>query len=337
VAGTERCDLAGAWGPCSGIGPRPEDCDGRDDDCDSRIDEGACVFEDPIVMCPVGMSAEVLSTVTLSGSGSDPDGGTVTYRWTVTSRPAGSASMPASPTSATTTFFLDAGGTYTLQLCVTDDEGAMACCTVTVTSTVPPRGLHVELQWDTVYGDADVHLLNVTRVAPDGWWTTDDCHYANRTPDWPPAGVAANPTLDRDDTDGHGPENITVDDSPASGTYTVGVHYFCEHSIGAGAAPGSGPTTATVRIYCDGVLIATYGGIDLSSTDDWNTIATVTYPGCRATRVGTTTYGSSLLPASFTTARHCEIPCTGDSDCPPRERCATVVGGGGRRDICILR
>ena len=336
VAGTETCSISGAWGTCSGsTGPRTEICNMRDDDCDGSTDEGGvCITTPPVAMCPAGLSAEVLSTVTLSSSGSDPDGGIVTYRWTVIARPTGSTSTPASPTSPTTTFFLDASGTYDVQFCVTDDEGDTACCTVRVIST-PPGVLHVEVSWSTVYGDVDLHLLNVTRTPPDGWWTTDDCYYGNPTPDWTPAGVAANPTLDRDDTDGYGPENTTIDVSPASGSYNIGTHYFCQHSIG-GTGVGDGPTVGTVRVYCMGALIATYTDIRLNRTDDWVNVARVDWPSCVGRSVGTTTTGTTLLPASFTAARHCEIPCTTTADCPTLHRCALVGGGGPPRNACIL-
>ncbi len=39
VAGTQTCDSSGQWGPCSGVLPTAEACDGLDNDCDGRTDE----------------------------------------------------------------------------------------------------------------------------------------------------------------------------------------------------------------------------------------------------------------------------------------------------------
>jgi hypothetical protein len=222
-----------------------------------------------------------------------------------------------------------------LQLCATDDEANTACCTTDITS-IAPGVIHAELSWDTEYGDVDLHFLNQTVSDPNGWWTADDCYFANRTPDWGPIGTAGNPTLDIDDTNGYGPENTTIDMSPVAGTYTVGVHYYCSHSLGSGAAPGDGPTTGTVRVYCGGSLIATYSGLMLNQTDDWITVSEVDYPSCVGRSVLRNTNGTSLLPASFTAPRHCEVPCTSNADCPSGERCVTVSGGGPPRQICYL-
>jgi len=320
--GTELCDLTGTWGAClGGVGMSPETCNTLDDDCDGAVDDGVCVFLPPVVTCPIGITAAVLSTVTLSSSGSDPDGGAVTYSWTVTSRPLGSTANPASPTSATTTFFLDGSGTFELEFCATDDEGDTTCCSVTVISE-PPGTIHVEVTWDQPYGDVDAHFLNVTRIPEDGWFTSDDCYWSNTAPDWGPLGVAGNPVLDRDETGGFGPENITMDVSPASGSYHVGVHYYCDDTLGA--------TDATVRVFCMGTLIATYSGLTLSSTDDWITVARVDYPSCVGASVNNVTNGSSILPPAATTVRHCVISCTSDPDCPTGEMCDLGTG------VCVL-
>ncbi len=330
--GSQTCNSSGAWGACMGaIGPTPEVCNGVDDDCNGTVDDpGTCPTAPPSVMCGAAITRQVLSTVTLSGSGADPDGGTTTFRWRVVSRPTGSTSVPVDPSRATTTFFLDAAGSYTLELCATDDEGEQTCCRVAVTSTAPP-GLHFEVQWSTAYGDVDVHLLSAA-VAPDnGWFTTQDCYFRNTAPDWGTAGAPGNPTLDRDDVDGYGPENITITNAPTSGTYDVGVHYFCDRS-----AAGRGSTEATVRVYCDDAIIATYSGITLSETDDWVTVAAVDYPSCVGRSVNRRTNGTQLLPSTVTVPYHCEIPCTSNADCPSGERCASVRAGGPPRIICWL-
>ena len=59
--------------------------------------------------------------VTLNGSASfDGDGDPLTYSWSFTSKPAGSAAVLTSPTSVTPTFTVDRDGDYTVQLIVND-------------------------------------------------------------------------------------------------------------------------------------------------------------------------------------------------------------------------
>ena len=79
-AGTQTCNASGSWAPCVGaIGPVPEICNTLDDDCDGSSDEGGvCPTAPPTALCPADIVADVLDTLSLSGGGSDPDGGTVT-------------------------------------------------------------------------------------------------------------------------------------------------------------------------------------------------------------------------------------------------------------------
>ncbi len=137
--GTETCDGSGRWGLCAGsIGPSSEICNGRDDNCNGLTDEGdVCPRFPPVVMCPGPLTGLVGSPVTLNGTGSDPDGGTVVLDWTVSSRPVGSSNNPTPPGSGTATFFPDAAGAFTMRMCATDDEAATACCTTSLTVTSP--------------------------------------------------------------------------------------------------------------------------------------------------------------------------------------------------------
>src|SRR4029078_4057326 len=81
-----------------------------------------------------------VNTVTLNGSGSDPDGTTVTYAWSkVAGSPAGGTI--SSPTAASTTVTSLIQGTYQFKLDVTDVDGATTSATVQVTvnaANIPP-------------------------------------------------------------------------------------------------------------------------------------------------------------------------------------------------------
>jgi len=70
------------------------------------------------------------STVTLSGSGTDPDGTIVSYLWTKVSGP--SSGTIAIPSAATTTVNGLGQGTYIFQLLVTDNNGGTGADTVQV-------------------------------------------------------------------------------------------------------------------------------------------------------------------------------------------------------------
>ena len=156
VAGTETCDADGRWGVCEGdVGPSGELCNGADDDCDMGVDEGdVCPRFPPNVMCPGDRSVTVGEAVALMGSGSDPDGGAVSFAWSVTTRPGGSAASPTPATAASTRFTPDEAGGYVLRLCVTDDEMETACCTVDVTAELactPPAAPTLDVcgtSWD---------------------------------------------------------------------------------------------------------------------------------------------------------------------------------------------
>jgi hypothetical protein len=77
------------------------------------------------------------TTVTLDGSGSsDANGDALTYAWTLTSKPAGSAASLINPTSPKPTFQADVAGTYVASLVVNDGKVSSQAGTVTVTATV---------------------------------------------------------------------------------------------------------------------------------------------------------------------------------------------------------
>ncbi len=75
----------------------------------------------PVARAGADQAVTTGSLVTLDGAtSSDADGHPLTYAWTFTSRPAGSAATLAASTTATPTFTADLNGTYAVQLVVND-------------------------------------------------------------------------------------------------------------------------------------------------------------------------------------------------------------------------
>jgi hypothetical protein len=86
------------------------------------------------------------AVVDLNGSGSDPDGDTLSYAWALTGMPAGSTAQPHNPTSAQTTFIPDLPGVYTASLTVSDFLGAGEPDTVQMTATTLSGYVETQLQ-----------------------------------------------------------------------------------------------------------------------------------------------------------------------------------------------
>jgi hypothetical protein len=75
-------------------------------------------------------------TVTLDGTGStDKDGNQLTYSWSISQKPAGSAAVLSGSSSATPSFVADMDGEYLIELVVSDGKISSAADTVTVTAT----------------------------------------------------------------------------------------------------------------------------------------------------------------------------------------------------------
>jgi hypothetical protein len=206
------------------------------------------------------LRADTLSTIDCTSAGSvDPDGSIVGYTWTLIS-PESSGTRLTSADQADSSFFIDAGGTYVVSLNLVDDAGGEACTIPTVTIFACPCGddIAVEMFWTTprdnnrddtgpgAGSDVDLHFLNVGR----GCWNdlTWDCHWRSPMPDWGVVGNwADDASLDLNDTDGWGPENVALDTPEDAATYRVGVEYRDDGAYG--------PSIATVRIYVFGSIV----------------------------------------------------------------------------------
>jgi hypothetical protein len=198
-----------------------------------------------------------LETLQLDASASyDPDRALSGYRWRVLERPNDSTAQIAPSTDVPNpTFFLDLAGTYTFELTVFDDDGLESCNAALVTvRVVPDEALHVQLVWhtpndpnetDNFGADLDLHLMRI----PGEWDTAPwDCHWKNMAPDWGVQGSGNDdPSLDIDDVDGAGPENINLDMPQEETIYAVGVHLYSDREFG--------PSYATIRVFIHGNLV----------------------------------------------------------------------------------
>jgi len=104
-------------------------------------------------------------TVTLDGSGSaDADGDPMTYQWSLTSMPAGSATTLSDPAAMMPTFLIDAPGSYVAELIVNDGSADSA-----------PDTVQIDTQNSAPVADAgpDQNVFTTETVTLDGSGSVD--------------------------------------------------------------------------------------------------------------------------------------------------------------------
>ncbi len=236
------------------------------------------------------LETKPLETIELRAAGSqDPDGSIVAYKWQVVQRPNDSTARIVPHEGAReATFFLDLAGQYVFELEVMDNYGqpSRPNCLVVV-EAIPVADIHVQLVWDTpadpdqtdtgfgVGSDMDLHLRH-----PEGTWFCKprDVSYTNPNPDWgTPFDPSDDPHLDIDDSDGAGPETITLNHPEDARLYWVGVHYHNDH--------GYGPSFATVRVFIRGVPRFELADRRMARTDAFWEVATIAWPGGQVTPI----------------------------------------------------
>ena len=93
----------------------------------------------PVANAGAEQAVQVNATVTLNGGGSsDPESDALSFSWSLTSSPTGSAATLSDPMAVSPTFVADIAGAYVAQLIVNDGEFDSAPNTAVITATVPP-------------------------------------------------------------------------------------------------------------------------------------------------------------------------------------------------------
>jgi hypothetical protein len=234
------------------------------------------------------------------------------YEWSVVAPPGSVSVFLPSAAAPDPTFEVNVAGTYIFRLKVWDEENTESCLEAEYqVLVIPDEAIHVELLWVTpndpdetdtgpeAGSDLDLHFTHqfaVGSVDVDGdgenepWFHSFyDCFWFNTFPNWGSFNptVDDDPGLDRDDTDGGGPENMNLNVPENGLTYKVGVHYWHDH--------GMGLANATVRVYIHSVLVFQVEGVTLVNNDMWE-VATVAWPSGQVSPITGNGGGLKIIP-----------------------------------------
>jgi len=272
-----------------------------------------------LVLCPtaviqVAEGNEVIPQTVLHLYGDQSYAATGIAKWDwLVDQPLGSQSVfIPSGTFPNPTFEVNVAGKYTFSLMVYDEQNVPSCAPDTFEVVViPDEAIHIELLWHTpedpdetdegpeAGSDLDLHFTHPWAGGPDldgdgqpdGWFDQPfDCFWFNAHPEWGSfdPSIDDNPGLDRDDTDGAGPENINLN-IPEDVLYKVGVHYWNDHGYGA--------SYATVRVYIYSQLVLEVPDVKLVDSDMWE-VCTVEWPSGKV-QVVTDTAGQYKITPNY--------------------------------------
>ena len=209
----------------------------------------------PVANAGPNQTAAVGATVQLTGAASsDVDGDSLTYKWTLASRPTGSTASLSSTTIVNPTIRIDKPGSYSVQLIVNDGKADSNVSTINI-STVNSAPVANAGPAQTVSVNSVVQLDGSASTDVDG----DSLTYAwnlNSKPDGSAASLSSttivNPTFRLDKPGTYVAQLIVNDGTLASAAATVTI------STNAVQAPTANPGTAqTVR---QGATVTLRGG-----------------------------------------------------------------------------
>jgi hypothetical protein len=101
----------------------------------TRVTASTTANSPPVANAGNAASVTTTASVNLTGTGTDANGDTLTYKWYLVTKPNGSTTTVTNATSATASFIPDAVGVYVFVLIVNDGKVDSAPSTVTITRT----------------------------------------------------------------------------------------------------------------------------------------------------------------------------------------------------------
>lgn len=244
------------------------------------------------ITCTQQEEVAVQSTIQCSARESSSATGITRYQWSVQAPDGSTSTIRPATDSRDINFQPNLVGSYTFTLKVWDSFGTQSCADATQTFfATADGGIHVELLWHTPSDldesdegigagtDIDLHFMD---PRSSGWFDAFyDANWLNTNPDWGQAGNDLDdPSLDRDDTDGAGPENMNVEQPPSGTCYEIGAHYWDDWSYGF--------SLATVRVYIYGELRFHWDDVRMKMLDLWE-VGSVCWPSGEVTAHGGTT------------------------------------------------
>lgn len=275
---------------------------------------------------------EPLSDVQLTGeeSHTEVQGASIaSFHWTIASAPDGSTAVLTDPSGARPSFVfessgreqpgLDLAGPYTVQLIVKDNFGVRSQPCMVEFEAIPQDALAIQVIWDHPTSDVDIHLL---RTGDSSVYRNNglDCYYRNcRDP-----GLDWGATLDIDDVNGYGPENITIDE-PRLGDYVAGVNYYR-------ATPTTGgvrETIATVRVHLYGLLSCEVEAVLEDTGAWWESVIITTEKGGACAADEDCRRGQTCITDNTALSCESDLECPADYLCT-EGACAQSVCRGSR-------
>lgn len=229
----------------------------------------------PEALCQPGETVRVNRPTPVVGVGlAGTEGGSASCSWALIGKPDRSRSEVVG-TGCATVLTPDRPGEYLLQLNVDLGAGVTRSCMSRVVST-PPRGIWLEAIWQ-FESDVDLRLLHPSAGdprQPSSWFSSSwmcGFSWCSHSPlEWDEPGPVGNPFLERWDTVGTGPEQISLELPVPGHRYAVGLRWF--------QARGVSSNLVTTRVYCDGVEKAAVS-TNLTRQGESVFVGTVEYQG----------------------------------------------------------